>query len=392
MRKSFLSLAAIVPAVIMLSPVAAHAATGTTVSMTFTEADGVTPMANATVGVFYMPPSDADLPDGSTFTMTELGSGTTNSSGVFSAAIDSSSIAASDLADVGDGTPDAFNAYIEALDSTGNFAVDYEVLTVNSAFAGTASAEYATGSTGGAPIILSLSGDAVVLAHSFRYVPEGPLNVGGGMQGVASYTVSSSTTRQTEVNVVKVGSNGGFSLGGLHVEQKERMTTAPFKHSQSFHNWLWASYEFKEYRICAQNCGGGTAAVWEPYQFTGDFTDSNPNCCNNGSTIGVKGYSVPPFIGGPEGADWFRFTSNKSGWSRSSGTREKNNVGGTFYFPFAGSIGVNSEAIYGSITRLTYNWLSSGCGTGFSRVIWGNGDAPTSIPRVQGNCFSNGSL
>jgi hypothetical protein len=54
-----------------------------------------------------MQPSDSDLPEGTTINLAELGSGTTNSSGAFSAALNTSAVAPSDLGDAGDGTPDA---------------------------------------------------------------------------------------------------------------------------------------------------------------------------------------------------------------------------------------------------------------------------------------------
>lgn len=392
-RKTGLFLALALVATSLL-PVSAQAAISSTssVAMSFTEADGATPMANATVGVFYMSPSQAASADGTAITLTRLGTGTTNSAGAFSATLSTSAIAASDLGDVGDGAPDAYNAVIEALDPAGNFAVDYEVLSVGSAFSGAASVNYPAAPNSPQLVTTAMSGQAVVLAHDYRFTPVTPLNSGYGMEAVLNYTSSTSTHKQTEVQAAEATNSGGFTVGGYQLEDTDRGTAAPWKVDGGYHTWLWADYEYKEYRICAQNCGGSTAVVWKPYFFTGNLTPDNTNQ-QNGATIGQEAYSIPTFTPGGSNQNWFKLTQNNSGWSRSNGTRDANDVGGSFTFPFAGSVTVDSLTTYGTITSVTYNWISSAsCGSGKSRVIWGQNNTPSQTPRLQADCFNNSGL
>jgi len=352
-------------------------------------------MANANVGIFYMSPSQAASADGTTFTMTELASGTTDASGQFSATLDTSSIAPSDLADIGDGTSDAFNAVIEALDPSGNFTANWVIITEGSGYSGTASVNdpAPAGSPAAAPAP-PLSGKSVVLAHGYRYTPVTPLNSGYGIQVVLNYTTSSETTRQTEVQEGVVAASGGVSVGAYQIEDQSRMITSPDSQSGSYHNWVWADYEYKEYRTCAQNCGGSPPGAWKPYEFTGQaITDNNPNKDKNGQVIGIQGYTQPNFTPGSSNQNWFRLTPSNSGWSRSSGTRESNDVNGSFIFPFASNLGIDSLTTYGSITSVQYNWISSGsCGTGFTRVIWGHDSTPADTGRVQASCIPDSQL
>jgi hypothetical protein len=363
--------------------------------MTFTEIDGVTPMANANVGVFYLPPSEAAAADGTTVHLTELASGTTDASGQFSAAVGTSAIAPSNLADVGDGTPDAFNAIVEALDSSGNLAVSYQILTEGSTFAGTASVnDPAPAGTAQTTLAAPLSGQAVVLAHAFRYTPIAPLNSGYGMQATLTFTTSTETSRQTEVQVGEVQNGGGVTIGGYQIEDQSRAVLSPFTKSGSYHYWVWTNYEYKEYKICGANCTGGTVAVWKPYENTGQaITDLNPDCCFARSAISLQAYAQPTFTPGSSNQNWFALTPNNTGWQRTSGTREGNSDGTNFYFPFASSIVVNSLTTYGSITTIKYDWIPSGnCGSGYTRVIWGYNATPRDTQRVQANCFKDSQL
>jgi len=393
MRK-ILVLALAMPFTLLFLPASVgYAASSTTASMTFTEADGVTPMADAEVGIFYMSPAQAALPDGSTFTMTELWSGTTDSNGQFTAEVDTSSIPQSAMGDTGDGTPDAFNVEIEAIDPAGNFVSTNAVLTAGSTFSGSASVTIPATPGSALTASPSLSGNDTVIAHNYRYTPVTPLNSGFGIQAVLNYTTNQDTTRQTEVTVGESYDGGGWTTGGYWLEDQSRSVVAPLKESGSYHNWIWADYEYKEYKICAGRSCLYPTLEWKPYIFTGQLTDNNPDKDKSGVTIGVVPYTVPSFTPGAENQNWFALTQANSGWTRATGTREANDVNGGFTFPYAGNIGVDSLTSYGSITSVQYNWISSSkCGDGFQRVIWGHNSTPATTPRLQADCFSDSTL
>jgi hypothetical protein len=151
----------------------------TKVKVKFTEAGG--PMADASVGA----------------------SGVTDAHGRATVMLDTSGIPRADLGDVGHGGPDAFNAHIEAIDRFGNFAVKSVVLIEGGQSSVSASVTaFAAGTASPAPSAPQLSGDGVVLAHTFRYTPVAALNAGAGMQVVLNYTTDKETSRQTEITQV----------------------------------------------------------------------------------------------------------------------------------------------------------------------------------------------
>ena len=389
------------------SPITANAATGPTLSVTLTEADGSTPMQDAPVGIFYAQPSEMNQAIGSTVNFAELASGTTDSTGSLTVTLDTSAIASSDLGDIGDGTPDAFDAVIYAVDPvTGEMVLTEEVLTLSGA-GDTVALSANTDAANGNPIILpssEASGVTVstlalpsttIAAYSYRYVPVTALNSGYGIQAVLKYATDSSTSKQTEVDFATGNGDGSWSLGHDILEQKDRQTTAPYKANGDFHEWMWASYKFAELQLGCNNLPlPPCVQQWEADYFTGNLTNSNPDCCvKDSSAIGIVPYSVPTFTPGSDNQNWFALTQSNSGWSRSSGTRVTNTASESFTLPFAGSIGSNSVTVYDSITSVTYNWISSGsCGNGLTRVIWGYNDDPVDTSRVQADCLQNSQL
>lgn len=394
-RNFLLILAALVPlaTVLPVLPVsAASAATGTTVSLTLTEPDGSTPMASAPVGIFYVQPSDYEQADGAAIHFTELGSGTTGADGSVAIALNTSVIAPSNLADIGNGTPDAFNAEIYSLDSSGNRVLTQEVLTLNAGFSVSLTAT--AGAAPHAPVTAAtISGlNGVVVGHKYRYIPITPLNSGHGIQAVLAYTTDSSTSRQTQVTFAFNDGGAGWSLGGDVLEENSRHVVAPYTLSGTNHYWMWASYRFVETRV---GCGHPTCVYqWNADYFSGNLSLWNPDCCiGRGSPIGNVQYPVPKFHPGPGNAYWFELSPHNSGWSRDSGTRRQSTAGGTFTFPFASTIGSNSVTTYGSVTSVTYNWIRSGaCTSSDTRVIWGYKVDPVAAEIVQANCYPDSIL
>jgi len=139
--------------------------------------------------------------------MTQLALGTTDSTGQFSATLNTGLIDPSEFGDIGDGVPDAFNVVIEALDQNGNFAFQDETLTLGENYVGSVST--ATGGVqpvSGPPTLFS---DGVPIGHTYRYVPVEPDNAAPGMQTVDTYTTTSSINKQTQVTVGLVNQDGG---------------------------------------------------------------------------------------------------------------------------------------------------------------------------------------
>jgi hypothetical protein len=354
--------------------------------MTFTEADGITPMANAQVAVLYMQPSDADQPVGTTINFTELGSGTTAADGSFSTALDTSAVAPSDLGDAGDGTPDAFNAMVVAIDPAGNAAIVFEIMTVGSQFSGAASVNEPAVAGQPATQSTAIPTTGIVLGTAFRYVPVTPLNSGYGMQAVLNYTINSSIQKETKVDIAVSNNQGGWESGGYLLEEQDRDSTSPYAVNGSFHDWMWASYKFVEYAYRLDN-------VWQALRFTGTITYANPDCCLKDEVINVVPYTVPTFTPGSFNQNWMSLTPANSGWTRSTGTVVGNDAYETFTLPFASDIGSETITTYQQITSVTYNWIPTAkCGTGYTRVIWGDNDDPEDTPRVEANCVPNSSL
>jgi hypothetical protein len=385
------------------------------VSLTVLDAGGVTPMANATVGVFYTPPADLEVADGTTFSLTELASGSTNGSGVFTAAVPATAVPSSDMADIGDGTTDAFNADIVAIDSAGNVYEDDAVLIVGqtvsdqvTADPGMAIAGVTAGQiTSQTPISVTDTPDS---SGTYRYVPVAPVNSGYGEQVTFNYNPTTSKTRQTMVDVAVSSPIGNTSLswhqGTDHIEEMGRSTSTPWTKAGSYHYWVWANYNFHRHKICVQPLHQPQICRyhWRVHHFQGQLDDSNPNGCKKHhpdfcAPIGGVPYNVPKFTpGNTSGCPACHnyavvLSSANSPWSRQNVRRTQNTAAGNFYLPFGGNIGVSSTDEYGKITTISYTWISSGnCGSGHDRVIWGYKDDPVHSRVVQGNCVTDQQL
>jgi hypothetical protein len=372
---------ALLPGLALFTP--ASASSATMLTMTLTEADG-SPMAGADVSVYYYP---SVITSGVPFQL--MGEATSDSAGMVSLPLDTSMVPAGDLGDAGDGVNDAFNAVVVGSDPARHLIIEHEVLTLNTASSGTASA---LADTTGQPLVgpsvspgasSSLVPDGAV-ASEYRYVQVLAMNVGAGMSSQLDYTYSSSTGRQTVISVPLENVGAGWGLQGSMLEETNRMVNAPWWHEGSLHQYLWASYLFLEYHF--QGCNRFSCwnyYEWDPNHFEGDVTNDNPDYWKDGSKIGYVNYHVPPFTycGGP-GTCWFQLTANNSGWGRSSGTRQ------TYQFELggAGFINVTDWATYGSITRQQW-WSHPGCGSPEEELLWGYNTDPSMATIVQADCL-----
>jgi hypothetical protein len=167
----------------------------------------------------------------------------------------------------------------------------------------------------------------------------------------------------------------------MQLEEKNRAETAPYKVRGNFHRWVWARYAYVEYIYRLDR-------EWKANHFTGDLAVSNSDHVKHSKRkkIGVVKYAVPKFTPGPGGAYYFVLTPARSGWTRSTGNRETNQLSGTFFIPFGGSVNLADLTTYASVTSVTYNYVK-GCPRGSKRVLWGHGIDPGVARRIQANCF-----
>lgn len=374
----------------------------TGISEVVTEADGVTPMANATVGVFYQPSAGTDGPQGTVINLPEIASGSTNANGVFTAIVDTSAIASADLGDIGDGTNDAFNAYIVATDSTGHTAEYGTVLRLGATTADTASANpsdtVAGQYTSQTPISMSMT--VVDSGGTYRYIPVVPLNSGYGEQVSFSYSPSSSVQRQSLVDIAgQFGSGGSWSVHGEHLEEQDRSSTAPFTPSAGrYHGWVWGNYKFREVsvRTCYPNGHCMYHNEWHVHHFQGQLTDTNPDGCKQHhpgfcAPIGFVPYREPRFTPGNPGHNYVVILSaQNTPWQRQTGQYTENSAGGAFYLPFAGGVQLDTTTNYGSITSISYSVFATGnCPAATNvKVVWGYNDDPEDAGRVNADCVT----
>jgi hypothetical protein len=389
MRKSILALAALVTVLAAGVPGPAQAAAATTVSLRLTQDDG-SPVVNAVVGVFYLQPADSDKPSGTRIPLAELGSGTTNSNGAFSTTLRISVVKKADLGDAGDGKADAFNVTLLAFDQAGRQVIVDEIARMNSSVSEAAAVRLQSSSAGwAAHPSVRFPSTTITGPTKYRYTPVTPLNSGAGMQAVLKYTTSSSVQKQTQVDSALLSTSaggGGWQVGQMQLEEKDRTVAAPYKVHGTFHRWLWARYAYVEYIYRLDH-------EWKVNHFTGALTVSNPDHIKHSKKkkIGVVNYAVPKFTPGPGGAYYFVLTPAKSGWMRSTGNREANELSGTFFIPFGGSVNLADLTTYASVTSVTYNYVR-GCPKGSKRVLWGHGVDPGAARRIQANCFPDRML
>ena len=229
------------------------------VSYKLLEADGRTAMANASVGVFYTPAADLNVPDGTTYNMVELWSGSTNASGAFTAAVPTSTLSPADFGDSGDGTNDAFNADIVASDQAGNIFDEDVVLTVGSTISDVLTTPVGLALDGVSPGDITSTTPITVTetpqsGTQDRDVPLLILSNGYGERVDFNFNPSSSTTRQTKVDV-GVSSKIGivpvtWGAGGVSVDS----TTAYASITKVDYHYVNSSH-------CAAD-NGYVAIVW----------------------------------------------------------------------------------------------------------------------------------
>lgn len=101
-------------------------------------------------------------------------------------------------------------------------------------------------------------------------------------------------------------------------EQTDRTIDAPWRHWNSYHQYVFANYYWQEHYIVL-----GIKEfeyLWEPDHFAGQVSDSNPNINRDDHVIGRIAYHEPAFTN-CGGDCWFILNQDNSGWGRDSGTR-----------------------------------------------------------------------
>jgi hypothetical protein len=369
------------------------AGSGTTLTLTLTRADGITPMAGAHVAVFYMPFNPPD----SGYDLPLMATSTADSTGYLSLALDTSVIPAADLADLGmTGTstvPDAFNVNVSAQDSLGNYAEETDVVRLGSDVTDTVSVNpdlTASSGVGGATDTLTMTGTTDT---KYRYVKIGPETVGNGECDALRYTKTTSTAKQLEVQAAVAngsGTGGPWRVGGYFMEAANRGATRPWDKCSSYHYWVWVQYAFKlhQYHRCVPRDGCHNWHRWEPDHWTLNITDSNPDNNSDGKNIGKQAYDPPPFDPGPSNAYFVILSTSSDFVYRNGGTRE----GHSFGLSFAGFLTVNAKSTYGTITTMkwTYDTNSNhpGCSAPNKRVIWGEGTDVYKTKIVDASCMN----
>jgi hypothetical protein len=344
-------------------------------------ANGVSPMANAEVDIFYLPPNPGDSYAGQL-----MASGTAGANGSTTLVLDTSMV--TDPGDLGDGLDDAFNVLIVATDAGGDVTHNVQVVEEGSAFSGTEIADPNAVMTpnepvGGGTPTATLNGTVVATAYS--YAPVLADNSAAGMQSVFNYTHNGSTYRQTSITAVYSDSGlSPWSYDGMELEQSDRGFSKTWSNTGTYHDVVWANYEHKKYKYtsCGRWCV--TWYQWDPASWTGDITDDNPNpACQGCGATGEVSYTVPPFTKNRN------YTTPLTAQSPSV-TRSSDRIETYGYsFSFAGFVSASAQSTYGSITSVTWDYVSSGCTS--DRLLWGNGYAPSQAPIEQANCFTRPS-
>jgi hypothetical protein len=228
------------------------------------------------------------------------------------------------------------------------------------------------------------------------------------MEAEMSYTETSSIAKQTDMTAGISYDGLGYHASGYHMEERDRSTTSPWDESGDYHQFVFAHYETAEWNICPSNFNprqkeGYPYFEWNPLHWNGALSDDDTDVGANGNTVGSQPYTVPTFTPGSGNIDYFPLTPSNSGWSRDNGTRVGQTANATFsieqdldtdagQFVISASKAFQVKATYGSITKLAYVYLSSGCPSTNTRVIWGNNSLPSTTERVQANCEPNGDL
>jgi hypothetical protein len=361
--------------------------------MTVTQADGITPLAGAHVAVFYMPFNPPDT----SYDLPLMATATTDSTGYFSAALDTSVIPAADMAELGmddsSTAPDIFNVNVSVQDSAGDYAEETEVVRLGDAVTDTATVNpdlTASSGVGGATDTLTMTGTTDT---KYRYVKIGPETVGNGECDHLKYTKTTSTAKQTKVEVAVAngsGTGGPWHVGGYELEAANRAVERPWDKCSNYHYWVWVQYQFKlhQYHRCVPRDGCHNWHRWEPDHWTVNITDDNPDHNSNGDRIGQQQYDPPAFNPGPNGAYYVTLTTSSDYVLRKGGIRE----GHGFALSFAGFLQVNAKSTYGTITSMKWvydtNSNHPGCSSPNKRVIWGEGTDVYKTKIVDASCLN----
>ena len=217
--------------------------------MTLRQADGTVPLANANVIVFYMPFNPPPK-----FRPPVMATARTSADGTFKATLNTAMVPHTGLADVGTGL-DAFNAVVFAVAPSKQVVFWHMVMQLDHAMSASTSAitDPATGSPALAAQFPhapgSPPGNAIVIGHSFRYVPVLAVNSAPGMHVAFNYTHDQSTSKQTTAGAaVSTAENFGsfslFSAGGGEVEIADRSFSPTAKLTG-----LWHKISLGELRI-----------------------------------------------------------------------------------------------------------------------------------------------
>ena len=343
----------------------------------------------------------------------QIGTGTADSSGDVSIALDTTAVPESALADVGTGS-DAFNATIWAWDSAGQYNVTQAVIPEGHPFSYRASAGIDT--ITGKPALWTasevafmdslLSAGKAIPAYqiqegdTYRYSPITPLNSAPGLHAELKYTYTSAVTRQSEFELPTT-QYISLSLTGNQVEENDRSVSTGIKKDGNYHRWVWADYYFIEYLIGCSKCG--SYIQWQPDHFQGQVTDNNPDRHHkhDKKPIGHLAWKQPAFNRGPGGGWRVKITSDSIPFKRSSGNRQENEIGIGFTlgdlskYLVGGSMKLQDLMTYGSITEVTWtyqNTRKNHCGRGYTRVLFAYHTDPVAAGRIQAACEPNSKV
>lgn len=361
---------ALVAGCLSLTSATAEASSSTIASVNFVESDGSTPMANASVDVFYWP---ADTPD--TGTLTRIGSGTTDGNGNASIYLDTSAV--TDPGYSGGPTADTFDIVIFAFDPGGNLAIDFTAVTEGSTTTASTSANltYTPGSTdsvGGSGGTFTTPTGVTVNRHV--WVAAGAENVADGMEG--DFTEAEyyrSTYSWTEEGGSEIGPF--YVVKSMFLEEQDHGVSATSHVSQSFHfvNYLQENYHLTEVADCnPRGCGEGYA--WLPQYFVGPVTCQD---VAQGGCGPVNAYTPPPF----DSAHSFPLQPGVTE-RRTSVETKIWSVGATLL-----NLNLDTEAAYTQATRASWGDTGTGCPNG-TRYLWGSGADWAVAPIAQASCVS----
>lgn len=340
-------------------------------------------LGNAEVVVFY---NEANPPD--SYSAPLMGTGTTDANG--NATITLNTLMLTDPADLGDGNNNAFNATVAAVWGTGvGMGAEQDmILTEGSSTPITLTpdpSETVTTNTSGVASNIHRH-----VASAGNHVPVIALNSGNGMSASFTMTHTTSTDRQTQVQVAwSYNGLAPFTAGSFIEEQKGRTYATEFDKNQSYHKYVWANYNSWKWYSQACTIHGCLRARynWEAHDWTGDLTDDNPDpACNKCSKVGVVDYKVPAYT--THSSDTVLLSPNGQK-SATEGSDIAYSYGESL--DFAGFLQVSAKATYGNITSVTWTATSSGCSSPNSRLLWGNGKSVPNAPIVQANCFARPS-